>query len=397
MTITDSSSPPPDVLPADGDPAFDVLLRTLVPQFSINDAPAESGAAKHPLASDDAFLSLARQLLAVQRERVPVYRELAAHRQFDPARIRRLTEIPALPTSAFKEHAVTSLPPSERRRGFHSSGTTGQEPSRHYHNAASLAGYERSVRAWFQPHLLPDEPQARPGLVCLTPTADAAPHSSLVHMFETVTRTWGDERVPFVGAVGHDGAWQLDPAPLEAALEAAVQTNRPLCLLGTAFMFVHWLDHAGATNRRFRLPPGSRLLETGGYKGRTRVVPRPELHRLLGESLGIPGSHMVGEYGMSELSSQAYDTAIPVAGDAAPVPGRTFHFPPWARSLVISPEHGGEVEEGGTGLLRVIDLANLRSVLAVQTEDLAIRRGRGFELLGRAPGAEPRGCSLAAA
>ncbi|HND52087.1 MAG TPA: YncE family protein, partial [Pirellulaceae bacterium] len=53
--------------------------------------------------------------------------------------------------------------------------------------------------------------------------------------------------------------------------------------------------------------------------------------------------------------------------------------------------------EAQTGLLRVIDLANLRSVLAVQTEDLAIRRGRGFELLGRAPGAEPRGCSLAAA
>ena len=100
-------------------------------------------------------------------------------------------------------------------------------------------------------------------------------------------------------AAAQDGKWELfDGVPVAMspervfhgetkyrvtrALEAAIQANRPLCLLGTAFMFVHWLDHAGATKRRFRLPPGSRLLETGGYKGRTRVVPRPELHRLLG-------------------------------------------------------------------------------------------------------------------
>ena len=43
---------------------------------------------------------------------------------------------------------------------------------------------------------------------------------------------------------------------------------------------------------------------------------------------------------------------------------------------------------------RVFDLANVFSVAAVQTEDLAIRRGGGFELIGRAQLAEPRGCSL---
>jgi hypothetical protein len=71
-----------------------------------------------------------------------------------------------------------------------------------------------------------------------------------------------------------------------------------------------------------------------------------------------------------------------------------FRFPPWARVLVISPETGAEVGEGETGLLRVFDLANIASVLAVQTEDLAARRGEGFELLGRAGASEPRGCSL---
>jgi hypothetical protein len=45
-------------------------------------------------------------------------------------------------------------------------------------------------------------------------------------------------------------------------------------------------------------------------------------------------------------------------------------------------------------LLRVFDLANVRSVMAVQTEDLVVRRGEGFELLGRLPRAEAKGCSL---
>lgn len=92
---------------------------------------------------------------------------------------------------------------------------------------------------------------------------------------------------------------------------------------------------------------------------------------------------------MSELSSQAYDTAVPAQAGRA----RRFHFPPWARAVVVSPETGAEVGEGETGLLRIYDLANVWSALAVQTEDLGVRRGDGFELLGRAAEAEPRGCS----
>ena len=73
-----------------------------------------------------------------------------------------------------------------------------------------------------------------------------------------------------------------------------------------------------------------------------------------------------------------------------------FDFPPWARAQIVSPETGREVADGETGLLRVFDLANVFSVMAIQTEDLAVRRGDGFELIGRAQLAEPRGCSLMA-
>jgi acyl-CoA synthetase (AMP-forming)/AMP-acid ligase II len=164
-------------------------------------------------------------------------------------------------------------------------------------------------------------------------------------------------------------------------------------LVGTAFSFVHLLDELAARDVRLELPPGSQVLETGGYKGRSRVLQKSELHALITERLGVPQSQIICEYGMSELSSQAYQTGRGARGEGREEEG-VFQFPPWVRARVVSPETGGEVADGATGLLSIVDLANVFSVMAIQTEDLAIRRGAGFELLGRAALAEPRGCSL---
>jgi hypothetical protein len=155
-------------------------------------------------------------------------------------------------------------------------------------------------------------------------------------------------------------------------------------VFGTAFSFVHLLDYLADRDLRFELPPGSCALETGGYKGRSRSLRKEALHVLISQRLGIAPSHIVCEYGMSELSSQAYDLE------------GIFHFPPWARVQIVSPETGCEVSEGETGLIRALDLANVYSVMAIQTEDLGIRRGDGFTLVGRAALVEPRGCSLLA-
>ncbi|HYV29210.1 MAG TPA: hypothetical protein VFA77_16875, partial [Candidatus Eisenbacteria bacterium] len=165
----------------------------------------------------------------------------------------------------------------------------------------------------------------------------------------------------------------------------------PLLILGTAFSFVHLVDYLQHRNLRFQLPPGTCVLETGGYKGRSRELPKEELHNLIDQLLGVPRTHIVCEYGMSELSSQAYDHVV-----SSRDTHRLFHFPPWTRVQVISPENGREVAAGETGLLRVFDLANVWSVMAIQTEDLVIRRKNGFELIGRAALAEQRGCSLMA-
>ena len=124
----------------------------------------------------------------------------------------------------------------------------------------------------------------------------------------------------------------------------------------------------------------------------TLSLPKAELHALIARQLGVAPRHIVCEYGMSELSSQAYDSAG--HPPTSTLHSRAFRFPPWARVQIISPETGREVADGETGLIRIFDLANAFSVAAIQTEDLGTRRGEGFELIGRAQLAEPRGCSL---
>ncbi len=339
--------------------------------------------------SEHAFNSLALELFGLQFDANVPYRRFCAARRLSPATVEHWTRIPALPAAAFKDYEITCLDPAERTRVFHSSGTTQHRPARHFHSGESLAIYEASLRRWFETWVLPAGGFGR--ALCLTPTPEQAPHSSLAYMFGAIHRALPPGSVAFAGQLAADGAWEVDPVAAEQILQAAVAAPTPLAVLGTAFAFVHWLDWLAERGVRHALPAGSHAMETGGYKGRSRRLPQAELHALITERLGVPTEAIVCEYGMSELSSQAYATA------GAVPERRTFHFPPWARAQVISPETGAPVGEGEAGWLRVLDLANVFSVAAIQTEDLAVRRGDGFELLGRAARAEPRGCSLLAA
>jgi hypothetical protein len=351
------------------------------------------------------FSELALELFSLQYEHNSAYRKICDARKLTPEAIEHWTQIPAVPAAAFKELELTSLAPDERTAVFYSSGTTGQEPSRHFHSAESLAVYEVSLWAWFEQCVLADLPVTHHSSRCLflTPPPNQSPHSSLVHMFETVRLKRGLSKSPFTGQVSADGSWTLDFGATIERLMAACGAREPLTLLGPAFSIVHLLDYLAANNVHFRLPQGSRVMETGGYKNRSRVLPKSGLHALISRQLGIPLHSVLCEYGMSELSSQAYDSVAsgkwPVTSDGTkachpPPVTRHFRFPPWARAQIVSPETGREVADGETGLIRIFDLANVFSVAGIQTEDLAVCRGDGFELIGRAQLAEPRGCSL---
>jgi len=208
--------------------------------------------------------------------------------------------------------------------------------------------------------------------LALLPAAAEAPHSSLSQMASWLC---ADEKAFFVrGGAGH---WR----ELEKIIAEATE---PLALFGTALAFLDWFESLG--DRSVTLPGGSLAVETGGYKGARRELPKEELHARFSARLGLSGRRIVNEYGMTELSSQFYAHGI----------GTPHIAPPWARGLVIDPATGNAVADGETGVLRLYDAANLWSVCAVQTQDLAIRRGDDFELIGRDPSALPRGCSRTA-
>jgi len=354
--------------------------------------------------SNRQFSELALKLFALQFQQNPAYWKFCEARGLTPKVVEHWTQISAVPTSAFKELELSCIPANERAAVFHSSGTTEQKPSRHFHCRKSIELYEDSLWSGFRDNVLSDlrftiddlrsenhSPlRTSHSAVVLTPPPELAPHSSLVHMFETVRQKMGAPKSVFVGRIDADGSWTLDFAVALAALKASLVTCHPSLLLGTAFSFVHLLDYLVERDLRVELPAGSRVMETGGYKNRSRTMPKSELHALITERLGVSAEHIICEYGMSELSSQAYDVEVRNAECGV----RKFHFPPWSRVQIVSPETGREVADGETGLIRMFDLANVFSVAAIQTEDLGIRRGDGFELIGRAQMAEPRGCSL---
>jgi hypothetical protein len=364
----------------------------------------------HPNSLADDFPQLALSLFRQQARRVPALNAICRARELEPSAMQHWEEIPCLPAIAFRQAEVSSLPVAQQQRFFTSSGTTAQERSRHYHNTDSLALYDASAWPSFCRHVLAlndttfarsngREPINKASLVSLTPKIEDAPNSSLVHMLDAVARAAPWAEVTFAGCVDQTGLWQMDFEQLRNVLGAAIASTTPVVMTGTAFSFVHWADHCAQNGSRFALPPGSVIMETGGYKGRSREVSRSGLHDLINDLTRVPRTHIVCEYGMCELSSQAYDLR---AGSAAATRGeevgpRTFHFPPWARVRVVSPETGQLVSDGSAGIIQVFDLANVWSAMAIQTEDLGIRRGDGFELVGRCASYQPKGCSLFAA
>ena len=145
-------------------------------------------------------------------------------------------------------------------------------------------------------------------------------------------------------------------------------------------------------------------METGGYKGRSKVLLRGELYEALEDAFGIPQTRIVNEYGMTELLSQFYEPVLAGAPSAAHRPGgptsaglvERFHVgPPWVRTSVLDPLTLKALPVGEVGVLAHLDLGNLGSVAPVLTEDLGREVPGGFQLLGRSSGSEPRGCSLA--
>ena len=317
--------------------------------------------------------SLIEDLAAWQATRIVEYGRLS----------RRGAWPPALPTDVFRYRRIAAHPAEQDVRVFRSSGTTSSERSVHAYRDLSL--YDLAARAAARHMLFPDV--ERMSLVILAPHESEAPDSSLDYMLARFSEWFGETSA----WVWRDGALDLDG--MVTALREAERAGTPVALLGTSFAFVHAEDGLG--DARFELPAGSRVMQTGGYKGRSREVEPVALLNAITERYGVPSPRIINEFGATELSSQMYETSLRESSEGAPGRRRLW-APPWMRVTPVDPESLEPVEGDAVGLLRIDDCANLDSVCCIQTADLARRVDDGIIVLGRAPGATPRGCSLAA-
>lgn len=332
---------------------------------------------------DGAFDALALRVFEHQHAHNAPYRAYAEAQGRTPGSVRHWTDVPLVPTTAFKALPLVCGAPAPAAVAFHTSGTTAGE-RRGTHVVQDVELYHASLLGAFRHWVLPDG--ARLPMLRLVPSAEDLPDSSLSHMGATVE----EALCAAGGALLVDAAGGLDGRGWEEALARAVEAGSPVLIFATAFALAAALEHLARRDVRVRLPAGSRLMETGGFKGRRAAVSRDALRAAAEDRLGIPATHVVAEYGMTELLSQFYDPVLRTGGAVRGV----FQGPPWVRTRVLDPDTLREQPAGVTGVLAHHDLANLHSVSAVLTEDLGVARADGFELLGRATGAELRGCSL---
>lgn len=340
--------------------------------------------------TEEDFDGLARRVFGWQFELCAPYRALCTRRGVTPESLAHWREVPAVPATAFKYFDLVSAP--EHRQTpeavFRTSGTTRGAERRGRHVVPREGLYRASFHEPFRLALLPDLTTIR--MLSLIPSPVEAPDSSLSWMVGMAAEAFGAGIDWLVEA---RGVWSPDA---EHVLGRVSDADEPVLLLGTALAFVHLIERfggagTGAADQPIRLPEGSRIMETGGFKGARRSIARDELYAGIASLTGVREERIVNEYGMTELLSQMYE---PVLTEGAGAQG--WHVgPPWLRARVLDPTSLAERRDGEEGIISFFDLANLGSVSHVLTEDVGVIEEGRLRLVGRAPGSEPRGCSRA--
>lgn len=282
---------------------------------------------------DDEFNQLALELHADQRRSCSVVARLSG------ASVRSWREIPLVPTRLFSTNVIATFPESEARHVFESSGTTRADRGRHLYRDLSL-------------HRLVSVEAARWALRAadfrVRSLVEPSPNSSLARMISWI-----------------------------AEVHSSASDAAPHFIIGTAFSFVKLMDD----HHHEILPPGSLVMQTGGYKGRTREISQSELYEGIAGMYGISTDQIFSEYGMCEITTSFWER-----------PGEPgFMIPPWARIRTLDPE---SMDDAGEGMIAIYDLANAESSVGIMTADWGRVEGNRLILAGRMQGAPMKGCSL---
>jgi phenylacetate-coenzyme A ligase PaaK-like adenylate-forming protein len=308
------------------------------------------------------FHKVAMKVFRFQYEHNPVYQQFCNLLNKTPEQVKTLTDVPFLPIEFFKSRDVlSSTDPIQIT--FTSSGTTGMITSKHH--VTDLAYYEYSFRSAFSHFYGNIEDYV---VLALLPAYLEREGSSLIYMVEDLIEGSNQPE---------SGFYLHNYEELAKMLVDLDKQGRNVLLIGVTYALLDMIEM-----QKFNLS-NTIIMETGGMKGRRKEMIREELHQVLCDGFGVSKIH--SEYGMTELLSQGYSF-----GDGV------FECPPWMDILTRDPEDAlTYVEEGKTGGVNVIDLANINSCSFIATQDLGKKYNDGsFEILGRFDHSDIRGCNL---
>jgi phenylacetate-coenzyme A ligase PaaK-like adenylate-forming protein len=303
----------------------------------------------------------ALNLFRFQYHNNPVYKAFVDHLEVNPNTIQSVGSIPFMPIRFFKEHKIISgrFAP---QHVFESSGTTMSSTSKHYiEDLQYYTDISTTIFSQFFGNL------RQSVVIGLLPSYLERQTSSLVYMVDQ-----------FIKITRHPASgFYLDNYPeLIATLSGLKNQELSVYLFGVTFALLE-------LSRNFKVEMKNLVVfETGGMKGRGREMVREELHDYLAGA--FTGGRISSEYGMTELLSQAY------LGKSG-----YFHCPPWMQVFIRDVNDPFYyMKNGKTGVINVIDLANVHSCAFIETEDLGIKTSEGFRVLGRLDNSDMRGCNL---
>ncbi len=314
------------------------------------------------ISSQKQFEKTALKVFRFQYENNLVYQEFCNLLKTNPQKVKSLQQIPFLPIQFFKNHNVVSNShPIETT--FTSSGTTGSITSKHLVTDVSI--YEESYRKGFSQFYGNIEDYV---VLALLPSYLEREGSSLIHMVEDLIQLTNNK---------DSGFYLNNHEELIQKLTELDQAGQNVILIGVTYALLDLIE-----KQNFQLQH-TIIMETGGMKGKRKEMIREELHEQLCSGFGVTAIH--SEYGMTELLSQAYSLGNGV-----------FECPSWMQIHIRDTEDAlTYINDGKTGGINVIDLANINSCSFIATQDLGKKYpNTTFEVLGRFDNSDIRGCNL---
>jgi hypothetical protein len=358
--------------------------------------PSDAEAERHRLTEDvlrfieagvDAkvpdFNDYCLRMFALHYQVNTIFREFCDAKKVKPGDIGRWQDIPMVYNDVFKTHLVASFPLEKSVMACLTGGTTSlTQRGRIFRDEDGKRLVFAANRMMTGSYLFPD---FREGMRCrvliLAPSPDMAPSMGMAIGMDQTRRHFGTPDSQFL--LRKSG---IDVNALIKALRESEASGVPVALIGATSAYVYFFQACRRKKMSFRLPPGSRICDGGGYRGRFGVVTRDDYYAMVQDVLGIPGSHCVNVLGEAETATNLFDDSLRRCVTGLPPRKRTRPVPPWSRVLAMSIDDLKPLPDGEVGLLAHWDLANVPTVLAVITDNLGYTtdEGAACEMVGRA-------------